>query len=40
VIPEDDMVIVINQWNILGGARSLPLRQTLARILGAVTDRK
>ena len=40
VIPEDDMVVVVNQWNILGGGRSLPLRQTLLRILGAVTDRK
>ena len=35
VVPEDDLVIVINQWNILGGP-SLPLRPTLARIINAV----
>ena len=39
-IPEDDLVIVINQWNIIPGRRSLPLRPTLTRILGAVTDRR
>jgi CubicO group peptidase (beta-lactamase class C family) len=40
VIPEDDMVIVINQWNIIPGRPSLPMGPTVTRILGAVTDRR
>jgi CubicO group peptidase (beta-lactamase class C family) len=39
VIPEDDLVIVINQWNLLPGPR-LPLMPTVARILRAVTDQR
>jgi CubicO group peptidase (beta-lactamase class C family) len=38
VVPEHDLVIVINQWNILPGRPSLPLRPTLARIINAVAD--
>lgn len=38
-IPEDDMVIVFNAWNIVPGQRALPLRQVLPRLLGAVKDR-
>ncbi|HJU64511.1 MAG TPA: serine hydrolase [Gemmatimonadaceae bacterium] len=40
VVPEDDLVIVVNQWNIIPGRPSLPLRPTLTRILNAVTDRR
>lgn len=38
-IPEDDLIVVFYGWNILPGGQSLPLRRTLERILGAVTDR-
>jgi hypothetical protein len=38
-IPEDDMVIVFNAWNIVPGQRALPLRQVLPRLLNAVKDR-
>jgi hypothetical protein len=33
VIPEKDLVVVINQWNILPGRPVLPLGRVLARIL-------
>lgn len=36
VVPEHDLVIVINQWNILPGRPSLPLRPTLLRLIRAV----
>ncbi len=35
-IPEQDLVVVINQWNILAGQPSLA--RAIPRILGAVTD--
>jgi CubicO group peptidase (beta-lactamase class C family) len=38
-IPEHDMVIVFNGWNILPGRPGLPLRRTLERILRGVKDR-
>ncbi|HEX5725965.1 MAG TPA: serine hydrolase [Longimicrobiaceae bacterium] len=38
-IPEDDLIVVVNQWNILPGRPSLPLGRVLARILGSLTDR-
>jgi hypothetical protein len=31
--PEDDLIVVVNAWNILPGRPSLPLRPTLERIL-------
>lgn len=37
-VPGEDMVIVFNSWNILRGRPSLPLRSTLERLVGAVTD--
>lgn len=40
VVPEDDLVVVFNQWNILPGRPALPALPTLARILRAVTDRR
>jgi CubicO group peptidase (beta-lactamase class C family) len=39
-IPEDDMVVVFNGWNILPGRPALRLSQVLPRLLNAVTDRK
>ena len=39
-IPEDDLIIVFNGWNILPGQPSLPLGRVLARIRTAVTDRR
>jgi CubicO group peptidase (beta-lactamase class C family) len=39
-VPEDDLVIVVNAWNILPGRPTLPGLPTVARILGAVTDRR
>ena len=39
-IPEDDMIIVFNGWNILPGRPGLPLGRVLPRLLGAVTDRR
>jgi hypothetical protein len=38
-VPEDDLIVVFNQWNILDGQARLPFRATLGRILRAVTDR-
>lgn len=40
VIPEEDLVIMVNQWNILPGRPSLPLRQVLPRILNTLDDRR
>ena len=39
-IPEDDMVVVFNGWNILPGRPALRLSQVLPRLLNAVTDRR
>ncbi len=39
-IPEDDMVVVFNGWNILPGRPALRLGQVLPRLVNAVTDRK
>ena len=38
-IPEDDLIVVVNQWNILPGRPSLPVGRVMARILGSMTDR-
>jgi CubicO group peptidase (beta-lactamase class C family) len=35
-VPEDDLIVVINQWNILPGQPSLPLGRVLTRILGSL----
>jgi len=35
-IPEDDLIVVINQWNIFPGQPALPVGATLRRILNAV----
>ncbi len=34
--PDQDMVVVFNAWNILGGRPSLPLRTTMERLIKAV----
>jgi CubicO group peptidase (beta-lactamase class C family) len=39
-VPEDDMIIIFNGWNILPGRPGLPLRRTLDRLLAAVLDRR
>jgi CubicO group peptidase (beta-lactamase class C family) len=39
-VPEDDLIVVFNGWNILTGRPSLPLGRILPRLLGAVTDRR
>jgi CubicO group peptidase (beta-lactamase class C family) len=39
-IPEEDLVIVVNQWNILPGRPQLPLGRVLVRILGTLDDRR
>lgn len=36
--PRDDLLIVINGWNILRGGNSLPLGSTLKRLQGAVRE--
>jgi CubicO group peptidase (beta-lactamase class C family) len=38
-VPEEDLIVVFNQWNILGPP-SLPVRPTVARILNGITDRR
>ena len=38
-LPNEDLLIVFNGWNILPGGRGLPRGQVLTRILGALTDR-
>ncbi len=38
-LPEDDMVVVFNAWNILGRG-GLPRSRITARLLNAVTDRR
>jgi CubicO group peptidase (beta-lactamase class C family) len=38
-IPEDDLIVVVNQWNILPGKPALPLGRVLTRILSTMTDR-
>jgi CubicO group peptidase (beta-lactamase class C family) len=40
VVPDDDLVVVFNGWNILPGRPSLPLGRMLQRLVGAVTDRR
>jgi CubicO group peptidase (beta-lactamase class C family) len=39
-MPDDDMVVVFNGWNILPGRPGLPARRMLDRISAAVTDRR
>jgi CubicO group peptidase (beta-lactamase class C family) len=39
-IPEEDLIVVINQWNILPGRPSLPLGRVLARILNSMPERR
>lgn len=39
-IPEDDLIIVVNQWNILPRQPSLPLGRVLARIQNSMADRR
>lgn len=36
VIPEDDLIVVINQWNIFPGQPTLRMGATLSRIINAV----
>lgn len=36
--PKLDLLVVFNGWNILPGRGNLPLRATLDRVLGSVTD--
>lgn len=36
--PKHDLLVVFNGWNILPGRGGLPLRATLDRVLGAVTE--
>lgn len=38
-IPEDDLIVVVHQWNIVPGRPQLDPDRTIERILGAVTDR-
>ena len=39
-LPDEDIVVVFNGWNILPGQRRLPLRAILGRIVNAVGDAK
>jgi CubicO group peptidase (beta-lactamase class C family) len=39
-IPEEDLVVVINQWNILPGRPALPLGRVLNRILSSMPERR
>ena len=39
-IPEEDLIGVVNQWNILPGKPSLPLGRVLARIQNSMLDRR
>jgi hypothetical protein len=39
-IPEEDLVVVINQWNILPGQPALPLGRVLSRILSSMPERR
>ena len=38
-LPDEDLLVVFNGWNILPGGRGLPRGQVLSRIVGAITDR-
>lgn len=40
VLPNEDIVVVFNAWSILPGQSRLPLRATLARIVGGIADLK
>jgi CubicO group peptidase (beta-lactamase class C family) len=35
-VPEEDLIVVVNQWNILPGRPSLPVGRVLARILSSM----
>lgn len=35
-VPEEDLIVVVNQWNILPGRPSLPVGRVMARILGSL----
>ena len=37
-VPDEDLILVFNGWNILPGRPSLPMRRMLARIVAGVTD--
>ncbi len=39
-VPEDDMIVVVNAWNILPGKARLSGPRLTARLINAVTDRK
>ncbi len=39
-VPEEDLIVVVNQWNILPGQPSLPVGRVLARILGSMVDER
>jgi CubicO group peptidase (beta-lactamase class C family) len=39
-VPEEDLLLVVNGWNILPGRPGMPARQVLGRILNGITDRK
>jgi CubicO group peptidase (beta-lactamase class C family) len=39
-LPDEDMVVVFNAWNILPGKPRLPLRPIVTRLLNAVMDTK
>jgi len=39
-VPEEDMIVMFNGWNILPGQRGLPMIPTLGRILNGGTDRR
>ncbi|HYH80188.1 MAG TPA: serine hydrolase [Longimicrobium sp.] len=39
-IPEEDLIVVVNQWNILPGKPSLPLGRVLARIQRSMPERR
>jgi CubicO group peptidase (beta-lactamase class C family) len=38
IMPNEDMIVVFNAWNILPGRPRLPLRPILTRLRAAVTD--
>ena len=40
IVPEDDLIVVMYQWNILPGQPSMPFMPTMRRVINAVTDRR
>ncbi|HEX6749388.1 MAG TPA: serine hydrolase [Longimicrobium sp.] len=39
-IPEEDLIVVVNQWNILPGRPGLPLGRVMSRILSTIDRRR